>query len=44
MNSNAHTHMTVSTGAPQGHVLIPLLFTLLTHSCVENLKSYQVSC
>ena len=33
IGNNTSTTTTVSTGAPQGCVLSPLLFTLLTHDC-----------
>ncbi len=33
---------TLSTGAPQGYVLSPLLFTLLTHDCTAKFNSNHI--
>ncbi len=37
VGSNTSSTITLNTGAPQGCVLSPLLFTLLTHSLTSNL-------
>ncbi len=40
---NTSSTTTLSTGAPQGCVLIPLLFTLLTHDCTVKFSSNHIS-
>ena len=43
ITSNTSSTITLNTGAPQGCVLSPLLFTLLTHDCTHPAPtSYQV--
>ncbi len=39
VDHNTSSTTTLSTGAPQGCVLSPLLFTLLTHDCTANFSS-----
>ena len=39
VGSNASSTITMNTGAPQGCVLSPLLFTLLTHDCTPTHNS-----
>uniref|UniRef100_A0A8C2DCQ4 Alkylated DNA repair protein AlkB homologue 8 N-terminal domain-containing protein n=1 Tax=Cyprinus carpio TaxID=7962 RepID=A0A8C2DCQ4_CYPCA len=36
VGSNTSSTVTLNTGAPQGCVLSPLLFTLLTHDCTPD--------
>uniref|UniRef100_A0A8C2GHX3 Reverse transcriptase domain-containing protein n=1 Tax=Cyprinus carpio TaxID=7962 RepID=A0A8C2GHX3_CYPCA len=36
VGSNTSSTITLNTGAPQGYVLSPLLFTLLTHDCTPS--------
>ena len=42
VNNNTSNTLTLSTGAPQGCVLSPLLFTLLTHDCKPNYSSNHI--
>ncbi len=39
---NTSSTTTLSTGAPQGCVLSPLLFTLLTHDCIAKFSSNHI--
>uniref|UniRef100_A0A9J7YNX0 Reverse transcriptase domain-containing protein n=1 Tax=Cyprinus carpio carpio TaxID=630221 RepID=A0A9J7YNX0_CYPCA len=39
VGSNTSSTITLNTGAPQGCVLSPLLFTLLTHDCTQSHNS-----
>ncbi len=39
---NTSSTTTLSTGAPQGCVLSPLLFTLLTHDCTAKFSSNHI--
>ncbi len=39
---NTSSTTTLSTGAPQGRVLSPLLFTLLTHDCTAKFSSNHI--
>ncbi|KAL0147809.1 hypothetical protein M9458_056886 [Cirrhinus mrigala] len=39
---NTSSTTTLSAGAPQGCVLSPLLFTLLTHDCTDNFSSNHI--
>ncbi len=39
VSSNTSSTITLNTGAPQGCVLSPLLFTLLTHDCTPSHNS-----
>ncbi len=39
---NTSSTTTLSTGSPQGCVLNPLLFTLLTHDCTANFSSNHI--
>ncbi len=39
---NTSSTTTLSTGAPQGCVLSPLLFTLLTHDCTAKFRSNHI--
>ncbi|KAL0151931.1 hypothetical protein M9458_052763, partial [Cirrhinus mrigala] len=43
VSRNTSSSTTLSTGAPQGCVLSPLLFTLLTHDCTANSAVERVS-
>ena len=42
VNNNTSDTLILSTGAPQGCVLSPLLFTLLTHDCKPNFSSNHI--
>ncbi|KAK2898124.1 hypothetical protein Q8A73_014504 [Channa argus] len=42
IGNNISSTTTLSTGAPQGCVLSPLLFTLLTHDCVAKHSSNHI--
>ncbi|KAL0175584.1 hypothetical protein M9458_027914, partial [Cirrhinus mrigala] len=42
VGSNTSSTTTLSTGAPQGCVLSPLLFTLLTHDCTAKFSSNHI--
>ncbi|KAK1802673.1 hypothetical protein P4O66_004309 [Electrophorus voltai] len=42
IGSSTYTTTTLSTGAPQGSVLSPLLFTLLTHDCAAMYSSNHI--
>ena len=42
LSSNISISITLSTGSPQGCVLSPLLFTLLTHDCASRHKGNQI--
>uniref|UniRef100_A0A8C1QXK5 Reverse transcriptase domain-containing protein n=1 Tax=Cyprinus carpio TaxID=7962 RepID=A0A8C1QXK5_CYPCA len=39
---NTSNTTTLSTGAPQGYVLSPMLFTLLTHNCTAKFSSNHI--
>ncbi len=42
VSHNTSSTTTLSTGAPQGCVLSPLLFTLLTHDCTAKFSSNHI--
>ena len=42
VGNNTSNSITLSTGSPQGCVLSPLLFTLLTHDCASRHKENQI--
>ncbi len=42
ISRNTSSTTTLSTGAPQGCVLSPLLFTLLTHDCTAKFSSNHI--
>ena len=41
-DDNSSSSITLSTGAPQGCVLSPLLFTLLTHDCTTTYSTNHI--
>jgi hypothetical protein len=42
VGNNSSTMLTLNTGAPQGCVLSPLLFNMLTHDCVAKHDSNTI--
>ena len=42
VGNNTSNSITLSTGSPQGCVLSPLLFTLLTHDCASRHEGNQI--
>lgn len=42
VSHNTSSTTTLSTGAPQGCVLSPLLFTMLSHNCTSKFSSNHI--